>query len=363
MTAEKNGTMGSEFFFRDKIPVAILGATGCVGQTLIQALEHHPWFQMIALCASETSAGKLYKDAVHWMMPTPLPQSVADMTILPCRPPLECSLVFSALDPSVAGEIETQFAQAGHLVVSNSRNHRMDPNVPLLIGEVNPDHLEIAKTQIFENGKIITNPNCSAIGLCIALKPLIDYFGIESVHVVTMQAVSGAGYPGVASLDILDNLVPYIQGEEAKIEQEPLKILGKKLNGTIEPATLTISAQCNRIAVTDGHTACISVKLRQQGVTAHDMIEAWHQFSGEPQELNLPTAPFRPIHYFEKETLPQPKLQRSLDKGMAVSIGRLRKCPLFDYKFTIVSNNMIRGAAGAAILNAELLVKKGWIYW
>lgn len=352
--------ISSDFHFRGKIPVAILGATGCVGQKFVQLLEHHPWFEIVALCASERSVGKTYAEAVNWLMPTPIPSHLAKMTVQSCQAPFshDCSIVFSGLDASVAGEIEAQFAQAGYPVVSNSRNHRMDPTVPLVIGEVNPSHLDLVKTQHYGKGYIVTNPNCSVIGLCVALKPLLDQFGVEAVHVVTLQAVSGAGYPGVASLDILDNVIPHIRGEEEKIEIEPLKIFGT----LHEKAKMTISAQCNRVPVTDGHTECVSLKLKKSA-SAEEIIQAWKQFKAEPQLLNLPTAPFQPIHYFKQENYPQPKLLRMLDKGMAISIGQLRPCPLFDYKFTLLSHNTIRGAVGAALLNAELLVSKGYIYW
>lgn len=356
--------ISSDFHFRGKIPVAILGATGCVGQKFIQLLDQHPWFEIVALCASERSAGKPYGEAVNWLMPIPIPEHLAKMSVQSCHAPLskDCSLIFSGLDASVAGEIEAHFAQAGYPVVSNSRNHRMHANVPLVVGEVNANHLDLIKTQQYGKGYVVTNPNCSVIGLSVALKPLFDQFGIEGVNVVTMQAVSGAGYPGVASLDILDNVIPYIRGEEDKIETEPLKILGSFQGDSIQFAKIAISAQCNRVPVTDGHTQCVSLKLKNSA-SPQEIIQAWRQFKAEPQALNLPSAPFQPIHYFEQENYPQPKLLRGLDKGMAVSIGRLRPCPLFDYKFTMLSHNTIRGAVGAALLNAELLVSKGHIFW
>lgn len=353
---------GFDLLYRDKIPVAILGATGCVGQKLIELLDHHPWFEIVALAASERSSGKKYGEVVKWFMSSPLPTYIAEMEVQLCRPTFPCSLVFSGLDSSVAGEIETDFAQAGYLVVSNSRNHRMHTHVPLVIGEVNADHLDLLKKQPYGKGGIVTNSNCSVMGLTLALKPIFDRFGLEAVHVVTMQAVSGAGYPGVPSLDILDNVIPFIKGEEEKIETEPLKILGRCEGSHITHANFKISAQCNRVPVIDGHTESVSIKL-QNTASGQEIIQAWREFKGEPQEWQLPTAPFHPIHYFEQEYYPQPRLHRHLDKGMAVSIGRLRKCPLFDYKFTLLSHNTIRGAAGAAILNAELLVKKGFVFW
>jgi aspartate-semialdehyde dehydrogenase len=338
---------------KKKIPVGILGATGSVGQRFIELLANHPWFEITALAASDRSAGKTYREAVNWLMPIPIPQHIAKMVVQPCSVPLPCDWVFSALDSSVAGEIETAFAEAGYMVHSNARNHRMRPDVPLLVPEVNSDHLDLISKQT-SKGKIVTNPNCSTIGLTLALKPLLDEFGIEAIHVVTMQAISGAGYPGVASLDIMDNVIPLIKGEEQKLETETLKILGKQTQGSIQTSTFKISAHCNRVPVSDGHTECVSIKLKKKA-SPQELIEAWKGFKSVPQELRLPTAPINPAYYFEEEAFPQPKLHRNLDKGMAVSIGRLRPCPLFDYKFVILSHNTIRGAAGGALLNAELM--------
>ncbi len=340
-----------------KILVAILGATGSVGQRFIKLLHNHPWFQVVAVAASERSVGKKYSEAVNWLMSTPIPSDVANLIVQPCKPNLDhpCTIAFSGLDSEVAGDIETAFAEAGYIVHSNARNHRMNSNVPLLVPEVNPDHLALAHTQPHK-GRIVTNPNCSTIGLVMALKPL-QQFGIEAVSVVTLQAVSGAGYPGIASLDIMDNVIPLIKGEEHKMETETLKILGKFQNDRIEHTTFKISAQCNRVAVNDGHTECVSIKFKNKP-TKEQMIDAWERFASEPQRLNLPTAPLKPIYYFHQENFPQPKLHRCLDKGMALSIGRLRECPIFDYKFTILSHNTIRGAAGGAILNAELMWKQ-----
>lgn len=341
-----------------KIPVGILGATGMVGQKFVERLIDHPWFEIVSVAASEKSAGKKYEEAVNWMMPSPLPSKIAKLTVQACLPNFPCQVVFSALDSSVAGKIETQFAEAGYLVISNSRNHRMEPEVPLLIPEVNSHHLALLDWQRFSQGKIVTNPNCSVIGLVTALKPLADKYGIEKVHVTTMQAVSGAGYPGVPGFDIMDNIIPFINGEEEKIETEPLKILGYFQNKMIVPATMRISAHCNRVAVIDGHTECVSIKLAQPA-TAEEIIHSWNTFTSLSQ--SLPTAPKRPVIYHEEEAFPQPKLHRHLEQGMAVSIGRLRKCPLLDWKFVLLSHNTIRGAAGCAILNAELMVEKGYI--
>jgi aspartate-semialdehyde dehydrogenase len=357
-----NEMTGSTLFFRDKISVAILGATGCVGQKFVQMLSSHPWFDIKALCASERSIGKQYGDAVHWRHPTPLPEEIARLVVQPCHPVLPCSVVFSGLDSHVAGGIETAFAEQGCLVISNASNHRMDPYVPLVVGEVNPDHFALMDRQSFSSGRIVTNPNCSVTGLVLALKPLQERFGLHTIQVTTLQSLSGAGYPGVASLDVCDNVIPYIEGEEAKIEREPLKILGSIGEGGIENADIAISAQCNRVAVSEGHLACVSVKFHTKP-SIEDLIEAWETFRGEPQELQLPTAPFQPIHYFEQPYYPQPRLHRSLDKGMAVSIGHLRRCKVMDYKFTLLSHNTVRGAVGAALLNAELLLAKGKIFW
>lgn len=343
-----------------KIPVAILGATGMVGQKFVELLAYHPWFEIIALTASERSQGKSYDTAMQWMMPTPLSPDCAKMIVQPCHPNLACKIVFSGLDSHVAGPIEEDFAKAGYVVISNSSNHRMDPDVPLLIPEINKEHLELIKKQRFAPGAIVTNPNCSVIGLTIALKPLIDRWGIEKIHVTTMQAVSGAGYPGVSSVDILDNVIPFISGEEEKIQTEPLKILGVFENNSIHPYKMQISAQCNRVPVMDGHMASISIKLKDSAKT-EKIIEAWQSFRSEIQDMQLPTAPHQSIIYLSDERYPQPKLHRYLGNGMAVTIGRLRECPLFDWKFTILSHNTIRGAAGCAILNAELMLRKGYL--
>jgi aspartate-semialdehyde dehydrogenase len=343
-----------------KIPVGILGATGSVGQKFVQLLTNHPCFEIAALAASGRSAGRAYSEAVNWFQSSALDKKFGSMIVSECVTSLPCKIVFSALDSNIAGEVESEFASKGYFVFSNSRNHRMDPSVPLLIPEINSDHLELIRSQKFGKGAIVTNPNCSAIGLTMALKPLIDNFGLTQVHVVTMQALSGAGYPGVASLDILDNVIPFISGEEEKMESEPLKILGTLEKEKIRFAEIKISASCNRVPVQDGHLECVSVKLGRS-CAADEIKNAWINFSSEPQTLQLPTAPQHPIYYFEEPNYPQPKLHRDLDKGMAVSIGRLRDCALLDYKFVLLSHNTIRGAAGGAILNAELAHKKGII--
>lgn len=291
----------------------------------------------------------------------PLPTHLGNREVQECSPPLSpppCRIIFSGLKSSVAGPIELAFAEAGYAVISNSSVHRMDRSVPLLIPEVNEGHLELVQSQAFSPGMIVTNPNCSVIGLTLALKPLLDIWGIEQAHVVTLQAVSGAGYPGIPSFDIMDNVIPFICGEEEKIESEPLKILGSLAEKEIVPHPMRISAQCNRVAVMDGHMACVSVKLKKPS-SEKEIIHAWEMFRGLPQKLSLPSSPTHPLIYFHDERHPQPKLHRHLEKGMAVSIGGLRKCPLLDWKFTILSHNTIRGAAGCALLNAELMLKLG----
>jgi aspartate-semialdehyde dehydrogenase len=343
-----------------KIPVAILGATGSVGQKFVELLSNHPWFEIKELCASDKSAGKKYKDAVDWFLPSPLDDNVGKIIVQKCEPVLESNIVFSGLDSKVAGTVETEFANAGYKVISNSKNHRMDEDVPLLIPEVNPDHLDLIKKQKYGGGCIVTNPNCSVIGLVLALKPLLDNFGLEAVNVVTMQAVSGAGHPRVVNLDIEDNVIPLIKGEEPKVEIEPLKILGKINKNKVSFINFKISAQCNRVNVSDGHTECVQVKLKKK-TSVEKIIKVWQEYSSEPQELKLPSAPLKPIHFSNEESFPQPKHHRNNDKGMAVSVGRLRNDSIFDYRFVIMSHNTVRGAAGGAILCAELMKAKGII--
>lgn len=343
----------------EKISVAILGATGSVGQKFIELLSDHPWFEIIELAASDRSAGKKYSEAVNWIMTTPLKEKYKNMIVQKCEPELKAKVVFSALDSSVAGEIESTFAENGYTVISNARNHRFDSDVPLMIPEVNYDHLKLIRKQKHK-GAIVTNPNCSTIGLTLALKPLYDNFGIDAVNVVTMQAVSGAGYPGLSSMDIYDNVIPFISGEEKKMESEPLKILGSAKDNSIENAAFKISAQCNRVAVIDGHTECVQVNLKSK-TKPEEIINIWQNYKSIPQHLNLPTAPERPIVYFYEEKYPQPKLHRNIEKGMAVAIGRLREDPLFDFKFVIHSHNTVRGAAGGTILIAELMKAHGYL--
>jgi aspartate-semialdehyde dehydrogenase len=343
-----------------KIEVGILGATGSVGQKFIQLLDNHPFFKVVEVAASDRSAGKKYSEAVNWFMPSSIPEDVAGLIVKPCEPILKSHVIFSALDANVAGEVESEFAKNGYMVISNSKNHRTDPDVPLLIPEVNPDHLELLKVQKYGKGGIVTNPNCSTIGLVIALKPLADNFGLEAVNVVTMQALSGAGYPGVSSLDIIDNVIPFIGGEEPKLETEPLKILGNFNGSGITNYNMKISAQTNRVAVIDGHTEAVQINLKQKA-SKEEIIKVWKEFRSVPQELNLPLAPVNPIYYFTEDKYPQPRLHRNLDKGMAVCTGRLRECSLFDYKFIVLSHNTVRGAAGGAILCAELMKAKNYL--
>lgn len=343
-----------------KMKVGILGATGAVGQRIVQLLENHPWFEVESLCASENSAGKLYKDATTWRVSSNIPSYAANLKVKLCEPNLEAKVVFSGLDSSVAGEIEDQFANSGYVVISNSKNHRMDPDVPLIIPEINPDHLSLIETQKKRrksNGFIVTNPNCTTIGLTMVLKPLDDAFGVKSVLVTSMQALSGAGYPGVPSLDAIDNVIPFIKDEEEKVETEPLKLLGKISGKTISLADIKISASCNRVSVRDGHTESLELSFVKKP-SIDKIIQVLENFSGVPQKLKLPFAPKKPIIYLVDDDRPQPILDRDLNHGMSVVVGRVRKSRVMDFKLTLLVHNTIRGAAGAAILNGELLKAK-----
>ena len=344
-----------------KIPVGILGATGAVGQRFIQLLADHPWFEIAELAASDRSAGKAYRDACTWRLASPVPEAVARLGVTTCEGPFRSKLLFSGLDSSVAGEVETALAGKGHAVVSNSRNHRMDTDVPLLIPEVNPNHLDALAVQRKRTGGgyIVTNPNCSVMGLAIALAPLHRSFGVEAVAVVTLQALSGAGYPGVASMDIADNVVPFIGGgEEEKIETETNKILGALQGGAVAPHPVAISATTTRVPVHNGHTGSISIATDQKPDHAA-IVDAWNGFRGKPQQMQLPSAPAQPIVFLTEANRPQPALDANRDGGMTVSVGRLRACPVLDYKFVALGHNTIRGAAGAAVLNAELMHCEG----
>ena len=346
-----------------KTPVGILGATGIVGQRFIQMLEAHPWFDVQWLAASDRSEGKPYGEAARWRLKTAIPAHIAKMTVSPAKPQGAPKLIFAALDSSIAGELEPQFAEAGCAVISNSSALRMQSDVPLVIPEVNSGHVKLLETQKWRKssgGFVVTNPNCSAIGLVLALAPLHQQFGLETVMAVTMQAVSGAGYPGVASLDILGNVIPYIAKEEEKMEEETLKLLGQ-VNGTkIIPAGFAMSAQCNRVAVEDGHTESVSVKLKKK-VSADEILGAWAGYQAEPQKLKLPSAPAKPVEYVSASDRPQPRFDADRGAGMTNTVGRLRPCSVLDWKFTVLSHNTIRGAAGAAVLNAELLKAQGYL--
>jgi aspartate-semialdehyde dehydrogenase len=345
-----------------KTRVGILGATGVVGQRFIQLLQNHPQFEVTALAASDRSQGKTYAEACTWRLPSEMPAEIKSITVRPPAPPLDCDFVFSSLPGDIAKDAEEDFARAGYPVISNSSPHRMGADVPLLIPEVNADHLALIdiqkKQRGFDRGFIVTNPNCSAIVIVIALAPLHAKFGITSCVVTTMQALSGAGYPGVASLDATDNVVPFIGGEEEKIEAETLKLLGRFQNNSIQAAAMKVSAQCNRVNVSDGHMASIRVKLSSPAST-DDIREALSTFTSDPQRLQLHSAPERPIIVRSEKDRPQPRLDRDLGNGMSVTVGRIMPDPVFDYRFVALGHNTIRGAAGAAILNAELLAATG----
>jgi aspartate-semialdehyde dehydrogenase len=343
-----------------RIDVGILGATGMVGQQFIKQLTGHPWFRPVWLGASERSEGKTYAEAATWRLSSQMPEELRAMRVHACTPDGGPQLMFSALDASAANDIEPAFAKAGHIVISNARSYRMDPFVPLLIPEVNADHLALLPAQRRERGwrgAIITNPNCSTVVLSMALAPLRQ-FGLRSVMVTTLQAVSGAGYPGVPSLDIMGNVVPAISGEEEKMESETQKILGSLQAGGVSPHPVVVSAQTTRVAVIDGHTESVSVSLEARP-SVEQVIEAMRSFRGRPQELSLPLAPPAPVVYVEAADRPQPRLDAERDGGMAVTVGRVRRCPVLDIKFIALGHNTIRGAAGAAVLNAELLQAEG----
>ena len=342
-----------------KIRVGILGATGAVGQRFLQLLERHPQFTVTALAASDRSQGRPYAEACTWRLPGDVPPTAAALVVQAPEPPLACDLVFSGLPADIAGSIETRFAQAGYPVISNSSSHRMDDGVPLLVPEVNPDHLALL-TARSGRGFIVTNPNCSTVMIALALAPLAARFGIEAVVVTTLQALSGAGYPGISSLDITDNVLPFIANEEEKIERETQKILGTLRDGAVEPAPFPVSAQCHRVNVQDGHMAAVRVKLARKAALA-EVREALASFRGAPQELGLHTAPERPIVVRDEPDRPQPRLDRDAGNGMSVTVGRLLPDSVLDYRFVTLSHNTIRGAAGAAILNAELLVARGYL--
>jgi aspartate-semialdehyde dehydrogenase len=342
----------------NRIPVGILGATGMVGQEFVSFLQNHPWFDLTWLGASDRSAGKSYRDATAWRLGGETPAYVRDIIVSDSKPDGAPQLMFSAMDASVATEIERAFAASGRTIVSNSRNHRMEADVPLLVPEINPDHLKLVREQRNKRGwtgQIVTNPNCSTIVLVMALAPL-KKFGIKRIIVTTMQAISGAGYPGVASMDINANVIPFIGNEEEKMEQETQKILGF----ASAPHPAIVSASCNRVPVVDGHTMSVSVELEQKPSEA-EILGAIRGWRGIPQEKGLPSAPPCPVIYMQEKDRPQPRRDVERENGMAVFVGRLRKCPVLDYKFTALGHNTVRGAAGAAVLNAELMKAEGYL--
>ena len=343
--------------------VGVLGATGLVGQRLLKLLAGHPWFELTEVAASERSSGKTYADAVNWHLDSPIPEVARNLVVKGLDPSLDCDFVFSALDSSVAGAAEEDFARAGYPVLSNSKNHRMDPDVPLLIPEVNASHLDAIplqqKNRGYDTGFIVTNPNCSTAGLVLVLKPLADAFGLEKIFVVTMQAVSGAGYPGVASMDIHGNVVPFISGEEEKLESEPQKLLGKWDGRRFIEAGLGLSAHCNRVPVLDGHTECVSLSLKKIASLA-EAREALRNFEISAELASLPSALRHPVVVLDEENRPQPRRDVNAGNGMAAVVGRVRECPLLDVKLTLLSHNLVRGAAGGALLNAELLAARGF---
>lgn len=351
-----------------RLPVAVLGATGIVGQRFISLLQQHPWFELVALAASEQHGGRAYGEVARWRLPgSEMPPAAAALPVVACRPealPSEVKIVFSALPAEVASEVETSFAQADMAVFSNAQSFRMAPDVPLLIPEVNASAATVVLEQRRRRGWrgcIVTNANCSTTPLVMALKPLQQAFGVRKAMVTTLQAISGAGYPGLPSYDILDNAIPYIRGEEEKMECETRKLLGawEEDKGFVD-APIVVSAQCNRVATRDGHLVCASVEL-ERTASAAEMIALWHNYVSEAQQLQLPSAPERPLLYREEPDRPQTLLDRDAGQGMAVTLGRLRPCPILSYKFVMLSHNTIRGAAGGSILNAELCVRKGLI--
>jgi aspartate-semialdehyde dehydrogenase len=349
-----------------KVPVGILGATGIVGQRFVQLLSDHPWFEITAVAASERSTGQRYADACRWLLSSPIPESVGDLVVESLEPRLGCRVVFSALPTGVAGPVEERFAENGYQVCTNASPHRMDPDVPLLVPDVNPDHTELIATQRRTrnwNGFIVASANCTTTQLVLVLKPLQEAFGISKISIVTLQAISGAGYPGVSAADILGNVIPYIKGEEEKVECESRKMLGVVRDGGISHASYGISAQCNRVPVYDGHIECVSIGFESPDGKPKpcDIIAALEEFQGPPEALDLPSTPTKPIVVFRDKDRPQPLRDVGIAEGMAVSVGRVRECPVFDAKFVVLGHNTLRGAAGGAIHNAELLLAQEWI--
>ena len=346
--------------------VGILGATGAVGQKFIRLLQHHPWFTITTLGASSRSAGKKYSEAANWIEPIARPESAANLIVKECLPDqfTDIDFVFSGLDSSVAGDVERAFAEAGIRVISNAKNFRTDPSVPLLIPEVNPDHLELIKTQTFTDdgsGWIITNPNCVSVPLTTSLKPLFDEYGVKSVILTSMQAVSGAGYPGVPSLDIMGNVMPLISGEEPKIHTEPLKLLGSLSDGKLTHASFPVQATATRVPVINGHLLAVTVGLDKKPGSADEVKELYRNWKSPIADLDLPSAPDYPIFYHDDERYPQPRMHADAERGMRTSVGRMRISNVLDLSYVAMAHNTVRGAAGGAILNAELLVSKEYL--
>ncbi len=351
-----------------RIPVAVLGATGMVGQRFIELLQGHPWFELVALAASEKHGGRSYAQVTPWRLPgSEMPTVAAALPVMACRPEAlpAAKIVFSALPAEIAGDIEADFARAGVAVFSNAKNYRMAADVPLIVPEVNADHAAAIVQQRKQRGWpgcIVTNANCSATPLVMALKPLQEAFGVRKVLATTLQAISGAGYPGLPSYDILDNAIPYIGGEEEKMESETRKMLGTWEEGRgFTDAPLVVSAQCNRVATREGHLECASIELGRDDVNPEEIIAAWEQFTPEPQRLQLPSAPQSALVYRHEPDRPQTLRDRNAGHGMTVTLGRLRRCPILGYKFVLLGHNTIRGAAGGSLLNAELCVSKGLV--
>lgn len=346
---------------QSQIPVAVLGATGSVGQRFISLLDNHPWFKVVALAASDRSVGQKYADACRWVLNDPMPEYARDMTVVPATTEAaQAKIVFSALHNEIAKDLEPQFAKIGVAVCSNASSYRRGEDIPLLLPEVNADHIYLIKGQRKHrgwSGCILTNPNCTSVGPTVALKALDDAFGVKKVFAVSLQALSGAGYPGVSSLDIIDNIIPNINGEEEKVEWEPLKMLGKLNNNKIDLADMRFSAHTNRVAVMDGHTVCVSVELAHptDPKTAEAILRT---YAAPPSARELPSSPQPVIEVRNEADRPQPRLDRLTGKGMTTVVGRLRRDPIFDLKFVVLSHNTIRGAAGGSIYNAELLVNE-----
>jgi aspartate-semialdehyde dehydrogenase len=352
---------------QQRIPVAVLGATGMVGQRFIELLQGHPYFELVGLAASDQHRSQPYGQVARWRLAGEMPASVVSLPVVSCQPAAlpDVKIVFSALPAEVASEIEASFAAAGVAVFSNAKNYRMSPDVPLVVPEVNPDHINAITRQQKErnwSGFIVTNANCATTPLVMALKPLQAVFGVRKVLVTTLQAISGAGYPGVPSYDILDNVIPFISGEEAKLESETQKMLGNWSESTgFTDAALVVSASCTRVATREGHLECVSVELGRDGVRPAEILAAWENFQGEPQLLGLPSAPEKALLYRKEPDRPQTLLDRDAGHGMTATLGRLRPCPILHYKFVLLAHNTIRGAAGGSLLNAELCLKKGYI--